>query len=125
MDLESLSRIQLEQLRANPNIGAVLREKIDARLAAIGNSNPEDPTSTDPRDRMNQTERRMADVLDMRIRSGEVLEWLYEDVTFRVGADRCRYTPDFVARLQNSAVEIVEVKGNTFVTMRALSFLQP
>ena len=59
---------------------------------------------------MNKTEARFAEVLDARIADGTLVEYWYEDYTFRLGDD-CRYTPDFVLALPDGTLEVVEVKS--------------
>ena len=107
---DDLNARQLKKLREQyPDMA----KRIDARLAQLDSAPPEqaEPKSTDPRDRMNQTERRYSLILDARIRAGEIVEWWYEDLTFRVGLERTRYTPDFVVRLPSGAIEAHEIKG--------------
>jgi hypothetical protein len=65
----------------------------------------------DPRERMTETEKRMANVCESRIRAGEVQKWWFEDLVFRVGADRTTYKPDFVLLLTTGELEVIEVKG--------------
>jgi hypothetical protein len=62
------------------------------------------------RNPMNGTESRYADVLDARIADGTLIEYWYEDWTFRL-ADDTRYNPDFVVALPDGTLEIHEVKG--------------
>lgn len=60
---------------------------------------------------MNNTERAYEDLhLRTRKAAGEVAEWWYEAVTFKLAND-VRYTPDFVVLLTNGEIEVVEVKG--------------
>jgi hypothetical protein len=57
--------------------------------------------------RMNKTERRYADRLT---HDGRVLEWWFEEWTFKIGPD-LRYTPDFVLVTTDFTFEVHEVKG--------------
>ena len=59
---------------------------------------------------MNGTEKLYATWLEARKRSGDISDWMYERVTFKLGDD-LRYTPDFFVLLPNGEVEIHEVKG--------------
>ncbi|HMF56746.1 MAG TPA: hypothetical protein VK619_10420 [Pyrinomonadaceae bacterium] len=61
---------------------------------------------------MNRTEAAYADILQRRKLSGELLDWWYEAVTFKL-ADDCRYTPDFMTvRAVTGQVEFHEIKGS-------------
>lgn len=118
-----LSINQLQLLR-NSGVGDVARSHIDAELAAreaatpgiitgkqSGNNPDVEAKSTDPRDKMTSVEKRMADVMDIRKRLGDVVDWWFENITFRTGAGRTYYRPDFVAMLPNGSIEVTEVKG--------------
>jgi len=60
---------------------------------------------------MNRTEQRYALELDMFKAAGEVVAWGYERMKFRVGVDRCWYTPDFYVERTDGILEFVDVKG--------------
>lgn len=60
--------------------------------------------------KMNKTETRYAQLLDALKHSGEVLDWWFESMKFRI-ADRTWYTPDFVVLRSNGVLEVVEIKG--------------
>lgn len=60
--------------------------------------------------RMNGTEKRYADILDERIRLGEVVYWAFESLNFRLG-DGVYYRPDFLIQLSDGSLEIHECKG--------------
>ena len=59
---------------------------------------------------MNETEKRYAQSLDLRVHAGEILWWMYEGMTFRL-AKRTTYTPDFNVMLPDGEIECHEVKG--------------
>jgi hypothetical protein len=59
---------------------------------------------------MNKTERRFADMLDARKRSGEILHWVYEGIRLKWGGSM-HYTGDFVVFNGNDCPTIYEVKG--------------
>lgn len=59
---------------------------------------------------MNQTERAYADMLEMRKLAGEVVDWQFEPMKFRL-ADLCFYTPDFAVFLSDETMEFVDAKG--------------
>jgi hypothetical protein len=59
---------------------------------------------------MNNTEREAAGMLDALKARGDVLEYWFERVTFKL-ADDCRYTPDFQVLRRDGTVEFVEIKG--------------
>lgn len=79
-------------------------------VATVPPSRPR-PKSLDPRASMTRVEMRMADVLDLRVRQGEVSSWWFEHIVFKTGADRTTYRPDFVALLPDGSLEIIETKG--------------
>lgn len=110
-DLALIPRHQLEQLQRSPMIGDAMKERIAGFLGQTTAASASAPRSTDPRDRMTKAEQHMADVLDLRKRQGEIVEWWFECMTFRVGAGRTHYRPDFVALLADGSIEAIEVKG--------------
>lgn len=60
---------------------------------------------------MNNLERSYAEtVLAPRKLAGEVLEWWFEAITFKL-ADDCRYTPDFLVMLADRSLECHETKA--------------
>jgi hypothetical protein len=60
--------------------------------------------------RMNKLEAAYADHLARKLRKGEVLEYKFESLKFRL-ADKTYYTPDFLVIMADGIVEIHEVKG--------------
>lgn len=67
---------------------------------------------------MNKTETRMADWLEVRRCSGEIVGWWFEPVSIRL-ADGLRYRPDFMVCHPDRSIEYIEVKG-AFIRDRAL-----
>lgn len=61
-------------------------------------------------DGMNKTERAYSRVLDDRKHAGEVWDWLFDAVNWRIG-DRCFYKPDFLVYLEDGSLEVHETKG--------------
>lgn len=59
---------------------------------------------------MNQTEKAYSDLLEARKVAGEVEQWYFEAVTFKLAKD-CRITPDFVVYLADGTMEFVDTKG--------------
>lgn len=59
---------------------------------------------------MNQTEAAYAAMLEARKLAGEIIDWQFEAMTFKL-ADDCRYTPDFVVTLADLTIECVDAKG--------------
>ena len=57
-----------------------------------------------------KTEVAYAQMLEARKRAGEIADWRYEAITFRL-ADGVRYTPDFLLTDHDGGMAIVEVKG--------------
>ena len=60
--------------------------------------------------RMNKTEAQYAEVLEIRLRAGEIYSWRYEPITLRL-ADDTRYTPDFMVIGALGQIAFHEVKG--------------
>jgi len=60
--------------------------------------------------RMNKTEAEYAARLELLRRAGEIVDYKYESMKFRL-ADKTWYTPDFVVIGKGMIVEIHEVKG--------------
>lgn len=63
---------------------------------------------------MNGLEKRYAKLLDERKASGEIVEWAFEPVTFRIATTRATYTPDFRVMLPDGEIQFHEVKGGLF-----------
>ena len=60
---------------------------------------------------MNKTEAEFARRLATNWRAGVIDGWAYESVTLKI-ADRCRYTPDFIAWTNlNRSIVFYEIKG--------------
>lgn len=66
------------------------------------------PPLIQPR-KMNKTEARYAQILEVKKRSGEILGWEYEPLKLRL-ADNTYYCPDFLVATRE-CIEIHEVKG--------------
>lgn len=64
-----------------------------------------------PRRHWNKTEEAFSRLLDIRLRAGEIREWWFEALTFKLGRD-CRYTPDFAAIHADGSLHLHEVKGS-------------
>lgn len=62
---------------------------------------------------MNQTEAAYAQELQLRKLAGEIVEWHFEAMTFKL-ADDVRFTPDFVVFHLDTTMELVDVKGSAF-----------
>ena len=60
----------------------------------------------------NKTEARFEEeILIVLKATGEVDSWLYDAVKFRVGANKCWYSPDYMVFRSSGEVEFVDVKG--------------
>lgn len=59
---------------------------------------------------MTGLERRWGEMLELRLRAGEIEWYLFESVTLKL-ADDTRYTPDFAVMLADGTLEFHEVKG--------------
>lgn len=89
----------------------VLRvEHAGAKCKFAGIAKEAPPKVEAPKQRMNKTETRYANILQGYQLAGVILKYEFEAITFRLG-DRVRYTPDFLVELPNRVIEIHEVKG--------------
>ena len=68
---------------------------------------------------MNKTEGRFADTLQARKLIGEIIEWHFESMTFKLAAD-LRYTPDFVIFESDGTLTLVDVKGSGPIDPKSL-----
>jgi hypothetical protein len=59
---------------------------------------------------MNKTEERFAAGLQADKLAGEIVEWHFEALTFKLAAD-LRYTPDFVVFETDGSLTCIDVKG--------------
>lgn len=64
-----------------------------------------------PAGKMNRTEARYADYLELLKSSGDVIWYRFEGLKFRL-ADNTFYTPDFAVMRKDGALEAHEVKGH-------------
>lgn len=62
-----------------------------------------------PLNKMNKTESRFADQLEISKRAGDILDWRFEPLKFKI-ADKTYYTPDFMI-IHRNYIEFVEIKG--------------
>ena len=68
--------------------------------------------------KMNKTERLYADILDLKKKSGEVIEYWFEEINLRL-SDNCFYKADFFVLMASGQLEVHETKGG-YVTDDAL-----
>ena len=61
---------------------------------------------------MNKTEAAYARHLEALKFTGDVLDFWFEEMKFKVGTPACWYTPDFVVQMKSGVLEIHEVKGH-------------
>lgn len=59
---------------------------------------------------MNRTETAYSQVLEGKRLAGEILEWKFEPIRFRL-ANATAYTPDFAVLLNDQTLEFIDVKG--------------
>lgn len=93
---------ELERIRA----AAIARSSLKTpaagpRVAAKGREAP------DPR---NKTERDYGARLEAKKRAGDILDYGYEGMTFKLASD-CRYTPDYWVLAGDGLLELHECKG--------------
>ncbi len=81
-------------------------------LAASALSGKRVKVMIDPVTGMNKTETAYSRVLEERRLVGEILEWRFEPMRFRLGAE-ATYTPDFAVQLPDQTLEFHDVKGRT------------
>lgn len=61
---------------------------------------------------MNKTETAFAAMLETRKRNGEIVDYWFEAVSFKIADNQCRYTPDFLVLLNDMSLVVFEVKGS-------------
>jgi len=108
VDLRSLSPAELRQLLQRPDVGAVLRRRIEGVLQETATEPVPAARTSGPR--MNQTEARYAAHLDTLQRAGTILRWDFEPEKLRL-ATAAFYSPDFRVVMPDGTVEFHEVKG--------------
>lgn len=60
---------------------------------------------------MNGTEKAYAAILEEQKAAGEIIDWIFEAVTFRLTDGLCTYTPDFQVFYADGVMEFVDAKG--------------
>ena len=65
---------------------------------------------------MNKTEKAYSDHLAERLHAGEIKQFLFEALKFRL-ADNTQYTPDFIVLRADDVLEVHEVKGSRAIFM--------
>jgi hypothetical protein len=77
---------------------------------------------------MNKSEAEYSELLERRKLTGQVIDYKFEAVTFKLAPDT-RYTPDFFVLLPNMEIEFYEVKGwmmeDSFVKIKIAAELFP
>ena len=68
---------------------------------------------------MNKTEEAYAELLQARKLAGEIIEWQFEAVTFKLAEDT-RYTPDFAVLLATGEQEFIDAKGGGPIDPKSL-----
>lgn len=68
---------------------------------------------------MNGTEKAYAEILEGRKRAGEIIEWWFEAVTFKLANDT-RYTSDFAILFADGSMEFVDAKGGGPIDPKSL-----
>jgi len=68
---------------------------------------------------MNKTESEYAQMLQLRKLAGEIEEWRFESITFKL-ADDTRYTPDFEILFPDGSMEYVDAKGGGPIDPKSL-----
>ena len=65
-----------------------------------------------PKGVMNKTEAAYARHLEALKFAGEVLDYWFEEIKFKIGTSACWYEPDFLVQVKGGAMEIHECKGH-------------
>ncbi len=82
-----------------------------------------------PKGVMNKTEAAYARHLDALKFSGEILEYWFEEIKFKIGTSACWYEPDFLVQVKGGAMEIHECKGHwqedALVKIKSLALRYP
>lgn len=60
--------------------------------------------------KMNNTEKKYADYLELKKQAGEILDYWFDSVNLRLG-ENCHYRPDFMVILSTGEIEMHETKG--------------
>lgn len=68
---------------------------------------------------MNGTESAYAELLQIRKLAGEIIDWQFEAITFKL-ADDTRYTPDFTVYLADGSMEFIDAKGGGPIDPKSL-----
>ena len=68
---------------------------------------------------MNKTESRYADLLQAKKLAGEIIDWHFEAVTFKL-ADNLRYTPDFCVLHIDGSFELIDCKGSGMIDDKSI-----
>jgi len=81
--------------------------------------------------KMNATEKKYAQHLDALKFAGEIMDYWFEEIKFKIGTSACWYEPDFLVQVKGGAMEIHEVKGgggfqdDALVKTKALALRYP
>lgn len=90
------------------------REYYEMRARALANLAPainvRSVAPRAPKRLWNKTEEAFSRILDTRLHVGEIRDWWFEALTFKLGRD-CRYTPDFAVIHADGSLHLYEVKG--------------
>ncbi len=82
-----------------------------------------------PKGVMNKTEAAYARHLEALKFAGEILDYWFEEIKFKIGTSACWYEPDFLVQVKGGAMEIHECKGHwqedALVKIKSLSLRYP
>lgn len=95
-----------------------------ARKANKGVSLPSEPpkriaAGQTKRGVMNKSEKEWSVQLDLRKQASEIIEWWFEEITFKL-ATNTHYRPDFFIQMSDGTYEVHEVKGR-FIRERSFA----
>lgn len=82
-----------------------------------------------PKGVMNKTEQAYARHLEALKFAGEILDYWFEEIKFKIGTSACWYEPDFLVQVKSGALEIHECKGHwqedALVKIKSLALRYP
>jgi len=82
-----------------------------------------------PKGVKNKTEAAYARHLEALKFAGEIIDYWFEEIKFKIGTSACWYEPDFLVQVKSGAMEIHECKGHwkedALVKIKALALRHP
>lgn len=127
-------RTETPHSERTPKTGTTIADKAE-RNAGAEIAQPQTATQRTqalgrlPKGVMNNTERAYARHLEALKFTGEILDYWFEEIKFKIGTSACWYEPDFLVQVKGGAMEIHECKGHwqddALVKVKALALRYP